>query len=276
MPELPEVETVRRTLEPLLVGRRVARVELRRADIVEGDRSGAALLENATIESLCRRGKQLAILTKGRAERPGRVMVVHLGMTGQLVHHATRPDLSSTTHVHALWMIQDGGVLTFRDPRRFGGLWTLADRAALEERWALLGPDGLVASAAELRERAGRSVRSIKAALLDQAVIAGVGNIYADEALHRAGIRPTRVCRRVTGEEWTLLAAEIRCVLLGSIASGGSTLRDYVGGTGQRGRAQALHAVYGRGGEPCLGCSKVLRTAQVAQRTSVWCPGCQR
>lgn len=287
MPELPEVETVRRTLQPLLVGRRIARVELRRADIVEGDRSVAALLEGATIRALVRRGKQLAIVGEGVGEgggkglSAGRVLIVHLGMTGQLVHHATRPDLQSTTHVHALWTIESrekrgGGVLTFRDPRRFGGLWPLANERALHERWASLGPDGLEATADGLRERAGTSRRAIKAALLDQGVIAGVGNIYADESLHRAGIRPTRACHRIKGEEWSRLAAEVRAVLLGAIASGGSTLRDYVGGTGRPGAAQLLHAVYGRGGEPCLRCGLELRVGVVGQRTTVWCRGCQR
>ncbi len=290
MPELPEVETVRRTLEPLLVGRRVARVDLRRADIVEGDRSAAALLEGATIRALVRRGKQLAIIGDHEARRSGagtsagRVLIVHLGMTGQLVHHATRPDLSSTTHVHALWTIETGaatksepaGVLSFRDPRRFGGLWPLTSEQALNERWESLGPDGLEATAAGLRERAGRSHRAIKAALLDQAVIAGVGNIYADESLHRAGIRPTRSCHRIKGEEWERLAAEVRTVLHGAIASGGSTLRDYVGGTGRPGAAQLLHAVYGLGGQPCLACGGELRVGVVGQRTTVWCRGCQR
>lgn len=284
MPELPEVETVRRTLEPLLVGRRVARVELRRADIVEGDPSARALLEGATIRSLVRRGKQLAIVAGrgGKGSGTERVLVVHLGMTGQLVHHATRPDLSSTTHVHALWTMgargrdDPGGVLTFRDPRRFGGLWPLTDESSLRDRWAALGPDGLEATAEKLRERAGSSRRAIKAALLDQGVIAGVGNIYADESLHRAGIRPTRGCHRIKGEEWTWLAAEIREVLHGAIASGGSTLRDYVGGTGRPGAAQLAHAVYGRGGERCLACGVELRVGVVGQRTTVWCRRCQR
>lgn len=287
MPELPEVETVRRTLEPLLVGRRIARVELRRADIVEGDHSAAALLEGATIRALARRGKQLAIIGEHEERRSragtsaGRVLIVHLGMTGQLVHHAARPDLSSTTHVHALWTIEsratrDAGVLMFRDPRRFGGLWPLTSEHALNERWGSLGPDGLEATAAALRERAGRSHRAIKAALLDQGVIAGVGNIYADESLHRAGIRPARSCHRIKGEEWERLAAEVRTVLHRAIASGGSTLRDYVGGTGRPGAAQLLHAVYGRGGQPCLACGVELRVGVVGQRTTVWCRGCQR
>lgn len=283
MPELPEVETVRRTLEPLLVGRRVMRVDLRRADIVEGDSSAGALLEGATIRSLVRRGKQLAIIAGGGGRKPdaGRVLVVHLGMTGQLVHHGARVDVRSTTHVHALWEIGadaggDGGVLTFRDPRRFGGLWPLRDEGALRERWGALGPDGLEITGDELRERAGGSRRAIKAALLDQGVVAGVGNIYADESLFRAGVRPGRACRGIGAGEWMRLAGSIREVLGAAILAGGSTVRDYVGGTGEMGTAQRSHLVYGRGREACFGCGRTLRASVVAQRTTVWCGTCQR
>lgn len=289
MPELPEVETVRRTLEPLLVGRRVARVDLRRGDIVEGDGSAAALLEGATIEAIRRHGKQLAIIADHGGRRSsaapsvGRVLVVHLGMTGQLVHHAVCPDLQSTTHVHALWTMERGaamrsepaGVLVFRDPRRFGGLWPLS-LDALGARWSELGPDALAATGEGLGERGGESARAVKGVLLDQSVIAGVGNIYADEALFRAGIRPTRRARRVRREEWDALAAAIGGVMRAALEAGGSTVRDYVGGTGERGRAQLGHAVYGRMGEPCVGCGTTLKGGIVAQRTTVWCPRCQR
>lgn len=281
MPELPEVETVRRTLEPLLVGRRVARVELRRADIVEGDGSAAALLEGTTIEAIRRHGKQIALIGSGAGVR--RALVVHLGMTGQLVHHAVRPDLQSTTHVHALWTMETGaalkskpaGVLVFRDPRRFGGLWPLS-LDALGARWSGLGPDALAATGEGLRERGGASARAVKGVLLDQSVVAGVGNIYADEALFRAGIRPTRGARRMRREEWDALAAAIGGVMRAALEAGGSTLRDYVGGTGERGRAQLGHAVYGRMGEPCVGCGATLKGGVVAQRTTVWCAKCQR
>ena len=278
MPELPEVETVRRALLPLLVGRRVARVELRREDVVVGSRTGEALLEGATIRGIERRGKQMAIVGEARGVR--RVLVVHLGMTGQLVHHARAEALSSTTHVHALWTVErgarGGGVLMFRDPRRFGGLWTLEGEEALRLRWALLGPDGLGVEAETLRERAGASRRSIKAALLDQWVVAGVGNIYADEALFLAGIRPRRMCARLSVREWMVLAGAVREVLARAIEHGGSTVRDYVGGTGEPGRAQLIHAVYGRAGEGCVRCGGVLRGGVVAQRTTVWCPVCQK
>ncbi len=276
MPELPEVETVRRSLEPLLVGARISHVELRRDDIVAGDRSAAALLEGASVASIARRGKQLALIAGAEGRRPGRVLVVHLGMTGQLVHHPSARDLSASTHVHALWSFDGGGVLSFRDPRRFGGLWTLADATELRARWSLLGPDGLDVTGAMLRERAGESGRAVKAALLDQGVVAGIGNIYADESLHRAGIRPTRLCRRIRGAEWESLAASIVGVLGSAIRAGGSTVRDYVGGTGRPGAAQRAHAVYGRGGEPCLTCGRPLRSMSLAQRTTVWCHSCQR
>lgn len=275
MPELPEVETVRRTLEPHLVGRRVARADLRRPDILRGDSSPAALLQGATIHALQRRGKQLAILASSRAAKP-RILLVHLGMTGQLIHHAGKADPLSTTHVHALWTLSGGGTLLFRDPRRFGGLWSIPSVADLEARWAALGPDGLVITGDRLAAAAGRSARAIKASLLDQAVVAGVGNIYADEALFRAGIRPRRASRLLTRHDFERLAVAIREVLHAAVEARGSSIRDYVDGSGFPGKAQLAHAVYGKGGLPCRVCGTRLRSAQVAQRTTVWCPTCQR
>lgn len=279
MPELPEVETVVRTLRPRVVGRAVERVRLIRGDVVRGDRSAAGLLSGARLESIERHGKQLALVGSRGGER--RVLVVHLGMSGQLVYAPDASACASLTHVHAMWTLRnDGGdragVLWFRDPRRFGGLWAVPSEGALRERWGLLGPDGLGVTGTELRERAAGSRRAVKGALLDQRVVAGVGNIYADEALFRAGVRPRRVCARLTGEEWETLAASIRGVLDRAIEMRGSTLRDYVSGTGEPGRAQLAHEVYGRAGEPCVACGGVLRGGVVAQRTTVWCGACQR
>jgi formamidopyrimidine-DNA glycosylase len=290
MPELPEVECLRRSLEPHLIGRTISSATLRRQDICEvftesrpRRATPADLLQGLTISELHRRGKQLAILSQ-----QGPLLVVHLGMTGQLLFSPSPPgggpgwarrksSASKQTHVHALWTLaKDAGQLLFRDPRRFGGLWTFPSLDALTAtRWSTLGPDALSVTASQLTEALKGSRRAVKAALLDQAVLAGVGNIYADESLFLAGIHPRRLASALKPTQIDALASAIREVLARSISTGGSTLRDYRDANGQAGTSQLNHAVYGRAGQACLRCSTRLRHAQVAQRTTVWCPNCQ-
>jgi formamidopyrimidine-DNA glycosylase len=273
VPELPEVESVRRSLLPL-IGRTVSRAALLRADFCTPHHAKLAtprdLLQSATITSLSRRGKQLAILAAD-----GRVLVIHLGMTGQVLLLPSKQNPPKADHIHARWLLDDHSQFIFRDPRRFGGLWSLPSAKALAERWQDLGPDALDITSDHLRAAASRSARSIKAVLLDQSVLAGVGNIYADESLFRARIRPTRVARRIKPAEWPALAAAIRVTLVSAIHSGGSTLRDYIDANGQTGSAQTLHAVYGRGRKPCLICTHPLKEQALAQRTTVYCLNCQ-
>lgn len=289
MPELPEVETIRRTIMPGVIGAAVRRVTLRRADIarhlderlrrrrVSDADARRALLEGSAVADIRRRGKQLALVADS-----GRVVIVQLGMSGRLLL-PTGP--ARPRHAHCEWSLHGGGsggsggrggVMVFEDARRFGGLTTLPSAGALDALWARLGPDALLADGSALRERAGRSRRCVKAALLDQRVLAGVGNIYADEALFRAGIAPGRRCDRVDGAAWDRLGSAIRAVLAEAVRAGGSTVRDYRDASGGEGRYQEAHAVYGRGGEPCVRCGMTLRRAEVSQRTTVWCPGCQR
>ncbi len=296
MPELPEVETVRRTLEPRLLGRTVVGATLRRRDVlvVPGDppggfsrsarpgrpaprprrRRAGDLLEGETIVELARRGKQLALVGGS-----GRGLLVHLGMTGQVLHLEAGARLAADrrTHVHALWRLDDGSRLLFRDPRRFGGLWALpaGGEGSLGDRWAALGPDAIAVTGAELGERLGRTSRGLKAALLDQGVVAGVGNIYADEALFAAGLHPLTPADALGAAEADRLAAEIRRVLAAAVAAGGSSIRSYVDALGASGGYQRTHLVYGRGGEPCARCGRALRSAVVAQRTTVFCEACQ-
>lgn len=273
MPELPEVESLRRSLEPGLLGRVVERVELRRRDIVDGPATPAALLQGERIDNLRRHGKQMAIVTSS-----GKHLVVQLGMTGQvlLVHDEGElpPD-----HVHAVWRLRkDGshpGLLAFRDPRRFGGLTTLESREALQRRWSSLGPDALGITGGELLAGLRASKRAIKAALLDQAVLAGVGNIYADESLFLAQIAPRKLASRLNPKQVDRLAEAIRGVLEQAVRKGGSTLRDYVDASGRAGSFALEHQVYGRAGRPCVRCQTPLRSATLAQRTTVWCPLCQ-
>lgn len=291
MPELPEVESIRRSLEPRLIGRTVRSATLHRRDVLvlPGDPFGgfarqrgqarrarprrvhsADLLAATSIVELRRRGKQLALIASS-----GRVLIVHLGMSGQLFHRALGQRIPDTTHIHATWRLDDGRLI-FRDPRRFGGLRALASTTDLDAQWAGLGPDGLTLEPDALAASLARTARPLKAALLDQTVVAGVGNIYADEALHAAGLDPSRSAASLADSDIARLAAAIRRVLSQAVEAGGSTLRDYVDANGDPGTYQLSHAVYGRGGRPCPRCTTPLATTTLAQRTTVWCPRCQR
>jgi formamidopyrimidine-DNA glycosylase len=274
VPELPEVETIRRGLERVLPGRRIVQAHLKRPDICRGpgDHRCRAwdLLLGATFDALQRCGKQLALVGTD-----GRVLVVQLGMTGQLriiTNQTKRP----RDHVHAEWLLDDGSRLVFRDPRRFGRLTALASTAALRERWSQLGPDALAVTGRQLAAALRESRRAIKAGLLDQRAVAGVGNIYADESLFRARIRPDRLCTTLAGRDYSRLAAAIRQTLELAVWAGGSTLRDYTMATGEPGKAQQGHLVYGRGGEACPKCRGPLAATRLAQRATVFCPACQR
>lgn len=282
MPELPEVERVARTIATRIVGRRVASVRLLRRDICESFRNGRTvkpgqrdLLEGARIAGVRRRGKQLAIIADD-----GRSLCIHLGMSGQLTWSAAAP-ARPAQHVHATWSLKDdaganAGHVLFRDPRRFGGLWTFPSFQELEHRrWARLGPDALTITRDELTSGLANTTRPVKAALLDQRVLAGVGNIYADEALFRARICPRRKADRLTRDELTRLSASLRLVLAEAIAAGGSTLRDFADADSIPGAYQHSHQVYGRGGQPCPVCGRILKAVQIAQRTTVFCPACQ-
>lgn len=287
MPELPEVERLRRSLEPHILGKRVASARLRRRDICESfagepptitpvRTAPERLLLGSTITGTLRRGKQLALFAD-----TGRILCVHLGMSGQLLFRPGPPTRPLPTHVHALWTLTsaDGsihGTLLFRDPRRFGGLWTFDSLAALRHaRWNRLGPDALLVWPRALRKAFAGSRRAVKAALLNQSVVAGVGNIYADEALFKARIHPARDAANITEQECANLAGAIRRTLRRAIQSGGSTIRDYRDADGNAGTASLHHAVYGRSGQPCRVCRHRLSSGLLAQRTTVWCPVCQ-
>jgi formamidopyrimidine-DNA glycosylase len=283
MPELPEVETLRRSLEAGLIGRTVRRVSIRRRDVVAapGDPPGgfarnrraprpapltdAMLLLDGEIRELRRHGKQLAII-----DDRGRAVIVQLGMTGTLRHSSERND---PAHTHLVWRLDDGARLRFVDPRRFGLIRPAQDGPA--EAWSALGPDALTIRGPALARRLRTGGRAIKAALLDQSVLAGVGNIYADEALYDAGLHPARPSASLDAGDAHRLARAIRSVLRSAIRCGGSTIRDYRDGAGEPGRFQRRHKVYGRGGLPCPRCGGVLDRLLIAQRTTVACPRCQ-
>ena len=287
MPELPEVESVRLSLLPHLRGRVILDIDARRRDTVTVVGPGAKerplptrnaalyLLQGARVHTLRRHGKQLAILPEpGTHER---VLLVHLGMSGQLFSLAPGAHFPNPTHVHIVWKLDSGARLVFRDPRRFGGVWSLPGVDALNERWALLGPDALTIGPRQLAERLARTKRPTKSALLDQRVLAGVGNIYADESLFLARISPLSIASSLPRDAVTRLARAIRAVLGKAIQAGGSSLADdsYFDADGKRGAFQLAHAVYGRSGKLCPACRTPLRSAQINNRTTVWCPSCQ-
>lgn len=279
MPELAEIEVIRLSLLPLLVGQtlRVACVgphDMRARGSGRGKTrqhqiwmSNTQLLHNGTITSLVRRGKRLAMIASD-----GRCLVIQLGMSGQFLPTTA----AAATHQHVVWGIQKSDFgLTFRDPRRFGGLTAYRTPQDMIDAWDdELGVDGLTITTQQLsRTLVGN--RIVKCALLDQTVVAGVGNIYADESLHRAGINPRTRCHELNPKHLQALASAIRFILRQAVRRGGSTLRDYRSGTGETGSAQQLHQVYGREGEPCHACHTQLSGARLGGRSAVWCPVCQ-
>jgi formamidopyrimidine-DNA glycosylase len=196
-------------------------------------------------------------------------------MSGQLLilnpEHTIKPN-----HVHVEWLFDSGERLLFRDPRRFGGIWCCPSRAALfEHRWNALGPDAATITARELHKVLAATRQSVKAALLDQTILAGVGNIYADEALFAARLHPLRRCEELNKTEAAKLGVAIRQTLRRAIKAGGSTLRDYRNTDGQPGRQQLAHAVYARSGLPCQRCGQCLQSIKITGRMTTYCPRCQ-
>ncbi len=271
MPELSEIAHLNHCLEPVLSGAVVRDVTLSRPDIVGRGGSRSSLLMGERIKGLVRHGKQLAIVSCS-----GPAVCVHLGMSGQLWHCPAGERLRRHDHVHCVWHLDGMGRLVFRDPRRFGGLWCFSSIDELTAiRWSHLGPDALSVDARTLRRSLAGTRRSIKAALLDQRLVAGIGNIYADEILFAARIHPQSVATRLGAERCRRLARCTRRILALAITRGGSTIRDYVDGHGQPGSFSLQHQVYGRASLPCTSCGNPLHRVTVAQRTTVFCPVCQ-
>ncbi len=274
MPELPEVETTRRGILPAR-GAVVAGVELRLPAIVTGPADPPALLTGAQLLSMQRHGKELLIGAQNATHQPA--LMVHLGMTGALRLYASQEAAPLRKHTHVIWTLADGRRLEFHDPRRFGGIWTFASpQAARQARWAKLGEDALRIDAPTLYTRLHRTRRALKAALLDQTVIAGLGNIYVDELLFRAKVHPGLPAHRISAATVDRLIPLMRDLLRRAIRAKGSSVRDYRDGRGRRGRFQFQHKVYGRSGQACLVCACPLRTTQLGGRTTVLCPNCQK
>ncbi|TMD39176.1 MAG: bifunctional DNA-formamidopyrimidine glycosylase/DNA-(apurinic or apyrimidinic site) lyase [Chloroflexi bacterium] len=281
MPELPEVETVVRDLRPQLSGRRIVAVELGRdpaalARVIRypAPRAFGRRLRGQTIAAVERRGKYI-VMPLGQN---GRRFIVHLGMTGHL--RAWEPEEAPVKHTHFRARLDSGLELRYDDSRQFGRLLlgTHEELVAARAFPARLGPEPIHGDLTEAEfERLVRARRRpVKSALLDQSFLAGVGNIYADEACFRAGIRPSRWTHRLTVRERRALYASIQEVLENSIAARGSSIINYVDAFGLRGGNQEKLLVYGRGGEPCLRCGTPLQATRLAGRGTVYCRKCQR
>jgi formamidopyrimidine-DNA glycosylase len=270
MPELPEVETTRRGIEPHVRGRRVLAVTVRRTQL----RWPVAdeirlLLPGTTIRAVERRAKYLLL------HAPPGAALVHLGMSGSL--RFVEAGVAPGAHDHVDVCFEGGRVLRFTDPRRFG-CWLWQAPGEVHPLLAGLGPEPLGdAFDGEHLWRLSRGRRApVKAFLMDQRIVVGVGNIYAAESLFRAGIHPERPAGSVARARYDRLAHAVREVLAYAIARGGTTLRDFLGADGVPGYFEQELLVYGRGGEPCRRCGRRLIERRIGQRASVLCPRCQR
>jgi len=291
MPELPEVEVTRLRIAPLLEGRTVAEVHTTRRSRVflTAPATLRRRLSGRTFRTLARRGKYL-IVTLDDASR----LVLHLGMTGQLFSSEVtsprllpvasrgalareeqrrfRPDL----HTHLRLGFEDGGPeVLFRDARKFGKVLLLGPKER-SERLDRLGIEALELSGDALFRASRRRKLAIKSLLLDQSVVAGSGNIYSDEALFLAAVRPTRRAGRITRVECGRIAEGIQRVMRRAIETGGSSISDFIGPDGRDGGYQDERRVYAREGEPCGRCGAKIRRVVIGQRSTHFCPGCQR
>lgn len=269
MPELPEVETTRRGITPHLEGRCIERVDLRRHDLRWPiPETIERLLPGQRIEAVNRRAKYLLLDTAvGSA-------LLHLGMSGSL--RVINADTPVGKHDHVDLVLDDGHVLRFTDPRRFGCLlWQPAGET--HPLLSGLGPEPLSADFdGNHLWRLSRGRRaSVKVFLMDQAIVVGVGNIYASEALHAAGIHPARAAGRVSRERYRALAAAVQNILDHAIAQGGTTLRDFIRPDGAPGYFEQELMVYGRAGQPCRRCGTPIRARVLGQRNTFFCPNCQ-
>jgi formamidopyrimidine-DNA glycosylase len=266
VPELPEVETIRRSLLSLKPSP-IKTLHFNRRDIIREQDFAPELLEGETWRDIKRRGKFLSFIFAKT-----RIMTVHLGMSGRFY---SSPALPEEKHIHLVLTREDGGLLVFQDPRRFGGLWfTEGDNRAV----ARLGAEPLEAEFTEeyLVKILSRRQTSIKNTLLNQNLLAGLGNIYVDEALFAAGISPRRTGASLTLEEIARLHAAIIQVLTAGIEARGTTFRDYRDGLNQRGGYQHQLKVYGRGGQACLDCGTAIESLRIGGRGTHYCPNCQR
>ncbi|EHJ47142.1 formamidopyrimidine-DNA glycosylase [Solidesulfovibrio carbinoliphilus subsp. oakridgensis] len=289
MPELPEVETIARALAPGLVGRVVVGIEAPDRKVLAAPKTRAAWARAAagrTVTAVSRRAK-LLLVHLGPAPAPGSLpgapdldedtllFAFHLKMTGRF--HIAPTDAPPPAYARLLVRLDDGQSLVFSDMRRFGTARLLTPQALSDwPFYATLGPEPWDMTPEAFEAALSRRTTRIKAVLLDQTVMAGIGNIYADESLFAAGIRPDTPAKSLSAGQRQKLLAAVQAVIGRAIAAGGSTIRDYRTPDGVEGGFQHQFTVYGKAGEPCPGCRAVLVAAKVAGRTSTFCPHCQK
>jgi formamidopyrimidine-DNA glycosylase len=271
MPELPEVETTRRGVEPWLLNQRIREAVLRHRGMrwpVRADLS--RLLTGHRIRRVDRRSKYLLL------DCEAGWLILHLGMSGSL--RIVPAQQAPGKHDHFDLVLDSGQALRLTDPRRFGAVLWQAGEPGRHRLLRGLGPEPFdaVFDADWLYRRTRGRTAAIKNVLMDSHMVCGVGNIYANEALFRAGIHPRTAARRLSRERCAVLAARVRETLLHAIGAGGSSLRDYVQSNGQAGNFQSRFQVYDRAGEPCLRCGARIRVIRQGQRSTFYCPKCQR
>jgi formamidopyrimidine-DNA glycosylase len=274
MPELPEVEVLRRSLQPHLIGDRIERVEV----------SNAALREPVDVPRLRRAARGREVLALRRRSKyllidlaGGWTVAVHLGMSGRLT--LVPADTPPEPHEHVAFHLRSGRRLRLRDPRRFGVVFAARTaELAADPHFAHLGVEPLEPgfSGATLAQAAQGRRGPVKTFLMDAGVVVGIGNIYASESLHRAGVHPGRSVARLSRRSWERLAESAVAVLRQAISQGGTTLNDFADGEGNSGYFQVSLTVYGREGEPCLACGRPVRRLVQGGRSTFYCPGCQR
>jgi len=279
MPELPEVETVVRGLRLSLPGRAIVDVRFGKTDFVDNPGEIAERLPGLRISGVMRLGKFICIGLEESGPSAALVappspfyLIIHLGMTGQLTvihsHESVPP------HTHGFFILDDGRELRYTDIRRFGRM-LLIPESRLSEFTEKLGKEPLEISAEEFCQLFASRRARVKALLLDQSVLRGIGNIYADESLFRARLHPARIAENLTKQQLLLLHRKVQLVLEEAIRSRGSSISDYVDSEGKRGEFQLRHRVYQRDGKPCFRCMAIIRRIIVAGRSSHFCPRCQ-
>jgi formamidopyrimidine-DNA glycosylase len=281
MPELPEVETIARGLHKRVAGDTIQSVWLgeKPEPFKSRPEEIAEVLEHARIVQVRRVGKHIVFdLERARRGTKRRIpqgqWVVHLGMTGRM--QVTTPDEEVARHTHAIVKLASGREVRFVDPRRFGRLAVVTTDSHAPSGFAAPGDEPLDSQAERFIELFRRRKTPIKSALLNQKLLSGVGNIYADESLFRAGIRPRRRAASLTRDQLRKLHAAVQEVLREAIALGGSSINDYVDADGEEGFFQLQHRVYGREGDPCLVCGTPVKRIVIAGRSSHYCSHCQK
>jgi len=271
MPELPEVETTKNGIEPHLVNVVVEKIIIRQPILrwsITPELSES--MEGQVIRSVSRRGKYIGIHTDIGT------MIVHLGMSGSL--YLVEQKTEALFHDHVDVVLSSGKCLRYTDPRRFGSILFTENDWLQHSLISQLGPEPLTDAfnSAYLVEKAKARKKPIKTFIMDSKIVVGVGNIYANEALFKSGIRPDRHAGRISKQRLSLLVENIKIILRDAIEQGGTTLKDFVGGDGKPGYFKQSLSVYGRAGSPCISCQKELTESRLGQRSTVFCSHCQK